>query len=91
MDRLYSKFQFDMLVDDMFVDYFLLPRCMTFPMINCKTGAGNTMDGPIPQSLQLLPLYSMSIQKCLALRGGNEVRTDERAYYHQLLSNMVGK
>eukprot|EP00596_Hydrurales_sp_CCMP1899_P006133 CAMPEP_0119044080 /NCGR_PEP_ID=MMETSP1177-20130426/28383_1 /TAXON_ID=2985 /ORGANISM="Ochromonas sp, Strain CCMP1899" /LENGTH=207 /DNA_ID=CAMNT_0007013527 /DNA_START=1 /DNA_END=624 /DNA_ORIENTATION=+ len=30
----------------------------------------------------------MSMQKCLALRGGNEVRTDERAYYHNLLMNM---
>ena len=45
-------------------------------------------DGPIPVTLQLLPLYSMSLQKCLALRGGNEVRTDERAYVHQLLMNM---
>jgi protein transport protein SEC24 len=45
-------------------------------------------DGPIPLTLQLLPLYSMSLQKCLALRGGNEVRTDERAYVHQLLLNM---
>jgi protein transport protein SEC24 len=31
-------------------------------------------DAPIPATLQLLPLYSMAIQKCLALRGGSEVR-----------------
>lgn len=42
----------------------------------------------VPVSLQLLPLYSMSIQKNLALRGGADVRTDERAFFQSLLSNM---
>jgi hypothetical protein len=31
-------------------------------------------DQPIPTTLQLLPLYSMSLQKSLVLRGGTEVR-----------------
>jgi len=43
---------------------------------------------PLPPSLQLLPLYAMSLQKSLVLRGGNEMRTDERAFYQQLLLNM---
>lgn len=42
----------------------------------------------IPITLQLLPLYSMAVQKCLALRGGAEVRVDERAFYQQLVHNM---
>ena len=43
---------------------------------------------PLPVSLQLLPLYSMSLQKCIALRGGNDVRIDERSFYLNLLANM---
>jgi len=42
----------------------------------------------LPGTLALLPLYSMSLQKSLVLRGGNDVRLDERAFYHQLLLNM---
>jgi protein transport protein SEC24 len=41
-----------------------------------------------PASLQLLPLYAMALQKSLALRGGTDVRVDERAFYIQLLLNM---
>jgi protein transport protein SEC24 len=43
---------------------------------------------PIPDSLKLLPLYAMALQKSLALRGGQDVRVDERAYYHALVQNM---
>ncbi len=43
---------------------------------------------PIPSSLLLLPLYSMSLQKSLVLRGGADVRVDERAYFQHLLYNM---
>jgi protein transport protein SEC24 len=43
---------------------------------------------PPPPALQLLPLYSMSLQKNLALRGGADVRTDERAFFQNLISNM---
>lgn len=46
------------------------------------------VDTPLPASLQLLPLYAMSLQKCLAIRGGADVRIDERAHYQHLLSNM---
>lgn len=42
----------------------------------------------IPPTLRLLPLYAMALQKCMILRGGVEIRADERAYYHQLVSNM---
>jgi protein transport protein SEC24 len=44
--------------------------------------------GQIPQSLLLLPLYAMSLQKSLVLRGGSDVRIDERAFFQQLLHNM---
>lgn len=43
---------------------------------------------PMPNALLLLPLYSMSLQKSLVLRGGNDVRIDERAFFQQLLLNM---
>ena len=42
----------------------------------------------MPPALQLLPLYTMSIQKSLALRGGAEVRIDERAFYQHLTHTM---
>ena len=42
----------------------------------------------IPPSLQLMPLYAMALQKNPALRGGQDVRLDERAFYHQRLANM---
>ncbi len=48
----------------------------------------NQGQGEVPLTLQLLPLYSMSVQKSLVLRGGAEVRLDERAYYQQLAHNM---
>ena len=43
---------------------------------------------PVPESLSLLPLYAMSLQKSLCLRGGLDVRLDERAFVHQLMLNM---
>lgn len=49
---------------------------------------GMSQERPIPDSLKLLPLYAMALQKCLALRGGQDVRIDERAYYHTLVANM---
>eukprot|EP01038_Epipyxis_sp_PR26KG_P006349 gene6349-8746_t len=51
-------------------------------------GPSNPAGGQIPNSLLLLPLYSMSLQKSLVLRGGSDVRIDERAYFQQLLYNM---
>ncbi|CAM9134252.1 unnamed protein product, partial [Ectocarpus fasciculatus] len=50
--------------------------------------ASRLQGGAIPASLQLLPLYTMSLQKNVALRGGADVRIDERAFFMQLLSNM---
>lgn len=44
--------------------------------------------GTVPESLALLPLYVMSLQKSLCLRGGLDVRLDERAFIHQLVLNM---
>lgn len=49
-----------------------------------NVGASN----PLPNSLLLLPLYAMSLQKSLVLRGGIDVRIDERAFFQQLISNM---
>jgi protein transport protein SEC24 len=45
-------------------------------------------NAPVPNSLLLLPLYSMSLQKSLVLRGGSDVRIDERAFFQLLLHNM---
>lgn len=42
----------------------------------------------VPASLMLLPLYAMSLQKNLSVRGGTDVRTDERAFFHNLICNM---
>lgn len=42
----------------------------------------------LPASLLLLPLYAMSLQKSLVLRGGIDVRIDERAFFQQLIYNM---
>jgi protein transport protein SEC24 len=57
-------------------------------MVGGGAPTGNTPAGQIPASLLLLPLYSMSLQKSLVLRGGSDVRIDERAFYQHLLSNM---
>jgi protein transport protein SEC24 len=35
----------------------------------------------LPPSMQLLPLYTMSLLKCPLFRGGNQIRADERAYH----------
>jgi len=41
------------------------------------------------ESLALLPLYSISLQKSIALRGGMDVRIDERAFYMNYCANMT--
>ena len=38
---------------------------------------------PIPECLQLLPLYTMALQKAIVFRGGTDVRADERAAMFQ--------
>ncbi|CAM9672781.1 unnamed protein product [Phaeothamnion confervicola] len=40
------------------------------------------------QAVQLLPLYAMALQKNVALRGGTEIRPDERAAAILALANM---
>lgn len=42
----------------------------------------------ISEAIQLLPLYSMALQKNLAFRGGTDVRTDDRANVQSQLANM---
>lgn len=42
----------------------------------------------LPPSLQLLPLYIMSMQKSIPLRGGNEIHPDERMAYINCCSNL---
>ncbi|CAM9779798.1 unnamed protein product [Pylaiella littoralis] len=42
----------------------------------------------IPEAIQLLPLYSMALQKNLAFRGGADIRTDDRANVQSQLANM---
>lgn len=42
----------------------------------------------ISEAIQLLPLYSMALQKNVAFRGGADVRADERASVHSQLANM---
>jgi len=78
--------------------------CFISPQLNIGSGGGmnpafggynpqmaqqHATNTPPPASLQLLPLYSMSLQKSLALRGGNNVRLDERSFYFHLLANMT--
>jgi protein transport protein SEC24 len=42
----------------------------------------------LPESMALLPLNTMAMIKGLALRGGNSIRSDERAYIFSLVSSM---
>ena len=42
----------------------------------------------LPSTLGFLPLYSMSLMKNVTLRGGAEIRLDERAFFHMLVQNM---
>jgi len=42
----------------------------------------------LPEAMALLPLNTMAMLKGLAFRGGNTIRSDERAYYFALISSM---
>lgn len=42
----------------------------------------------LPESLQLLPLYTMALLKSSAFRGSNDVSADERSFVLQTLDNM---
>jgi protein transport protein SEC24 len=66
----------------------MAPGGQHYGMPQQPAAAAAAADAPLPVSLQLLPLYAMAIQKSLVLRGGTEMRVDERAFYQQLVSNM---
>ncbi|KAG5179019.1 Sec23/Sec24 trunk domain-containing protein [Tribonema minus] len=53
-------------------------------------GYGGAQQQPagMPEAIQLLPLYSMALQKNPAFRGGAEIRPDERAFIMAQLVNM---
>eukprot|EP00752_Nemacystus_decipiens_P003181 g2944.t1 len=51
-------------------------------------GAQQQQSTSMSEAIQLLPLYSMALQKNLAFRGGADVRTDERASVQSQLANM---
>jgi protein transport protein SEC24 len=42
----------------------------------------------LPATLNFLPLYSMSLMKNVVLRGGTDVRLDERAFFQMMVQNM---
>lgn len=53
------------------------------------TGAQQQQQAPaISNAIQLLPLYSMALQKNLSFRGGTDVRSDERANVMSQLASM---
>ena len=43
---------------------------------------------PIPENLQLLPLYTLALMKNVALRGGTDIHPDERVHAMHRLMNM---
>jgi protein transport protein SEC24 len=49
---------------------------------------GNEGEHKVPKNLQLLPLYTLSLLKNVAFRGGTDVHPDERIAAHMALSNM---
>ncbi len=46
-------------------------------------GARGQTNQPLPPSLQLLPLYTMALQKNAAFRGGMDIPSDMRSYLLQ--------
>ena len=56
-----------------------------------QMGGGSGSDGadkPIPENLQLLPLYTLAMMKNVAFRGGTDVHPDERVQAHHILNGM---
>lgn len=76
------------------VDYLSLTSLLTVPpnkiLLYRSHPSSQQAAAPvqIPNNLLLLPLYAMSLQKSPVIRGGNDTRIDERAYFQQLLLNM---
>eukprot|EP00606_Chrysophyceae_sp_TOSAG23-5_P000988 GSChrysophyteH2.ASY1.ANO1.1642.1 assembled CDS len=52
---------------------------------NAKTAS----TAELPQTLSFLPLYSMSLMKNVVMRGGSDIRLDERAFFQLLVQNMT--
>jgi len=42
----------------------------------------------LPDALQLLPLYTMALQKSIVFRGGTDIRPDDRAFAMMRLNTM---
>jgi protein transport protein SEC24 len=53
-----------------------------------SAGGGDSGEPSIPESLQLLPLYTLAMMKNVAFRGGTDVHPDERVYAQFLLNNL---
>lgn len=49
---------------------------------------GQGEDKPLPESLELLPLYTLAMMKNVAFRGGTDVHPDERIQAHHLINEM---
>ena len=50
--------------------------------------AGESDEKPLPDNLQLLPLYSLAMMKNVAFRGGTDVHPDERVQAHHYINQM---
>jgi len=53
-----------------------------------QAAGGESSEKPIPENLQLLPLYTLAMMKNVAFRGGTDVHPDERVQSHHLLNGM---
>jgi protein transport protein SEC24 len=51
-------------------------------------GGGDSESKPIPENLQLLPLYTLALMKNIAFRGGTDVHPDERVQARYILGSM---
>jgi len=51
-------------------------------------GGNDNEEKPIPENLQLLPLYTLAMMKNVAFRGGTDVHPDERIQAHRHIVSM---
>lgn len=64
----------------------------TVPPPQGHAGGQDAEEKPIPENLQLLPLYILAMMKNVAFRGGTDVHPDERIQAHrQLVAMWVGQ
>lgn len=57
-------------------------------MAGMPPGGAQQQASPLPESLKLLPLFTMALQKSVVFRGGSDLRADDRSYYIQCLNTM---